>query len=96
MDPMFTGTPAQENVMTGSLVGCWYTDTLVINPAQPNGTPSGTIQATGTEHFVGCLDVDGDGTCAGDPSRTLPPSTEDHDSEAVWSAPARLLVRSPR
>ena len=58
--------------MTGSLVGCWYTDTFVTHAAQPNGTPGGAIQATGVEHFVGCLDVDGDGTCSGgDPTGTL-------------------------
>jgi hypothetical protein len=58
--------------MVGGLIGCWYTDTLVIHPAQPNGTPSGAIQATGTEHFVGCLDVNDDQTCdSGDPEGTL-------------------------
>jgi hypothetical protein len=36
--------------MTGSLVGCWYTDTF---SAKIN--PSGTVQGVGTEHFVGCL-----------------------------------------
>jgi hypothetical protein len=58
--------------MAGGLVGCWYTDTSVINPAQPNGTPGGTVQATGTEHFVGCLDLNADGACdTGDPYGTL-------------------------
>jgi hypothetical protein len=57
--------------MTGSLVGCWYTDTFVVHPAQPDGTPSGEIQATGTEHFIGCLDLDADGSCTGDPSGTM-------------------------
>jgi hypothetical protein len=70
-DPMFAGVPVQENVMTGSLVGCWYTDTFVAHAAQPNGTPSGEIQATGTEHFIGCLDLDTDGSCIGDPSGSL-------------------------
>ena len=36
--------------MTGTLVGCWYTDS-----ANTKVNPSGTIQPTGTEHFVGCL-----------------------------------------
>lgn len=36
--------------MTGTLVGCWYTDS-----ANTKVNPSGTIQQTGTEHFVGCL-----------------------------------------
>lgn len=55
--------------MVGGLVGCWYTDTFNQRGA---GQPSGTIQATGTEHFVGCLDLNGDGTCdPGEPSGTL-------------------------
>ena len=69
--PCFDPNAVTSYVMAGGLVGCWYTDTLVIHPAQPNGTPSGTIQATGTEHFVGCLDLDADGSCTGDPSGTL-------------------------
>lgn len=55
--------------MDGGLVGCWYIDTFDI---RGEGQPSGTIQATGTEHFVGCLDSDGDGACgAGDPQGTF-------------------------
>ena len=59
LDPA-TGAPAQGNVMAGSLIGCWYTDTFtpIIS------TPSGLIVATGAEHFVGCLDVDRTGRCA--------------------------------
>jgi hypothetical protein len=54
--------------MQGSLLGCWYIDTF--NPkSQPR---SGTFQATGTEHFAGCLDLDGDQACTGgDPQGTL-------------------------
>jgi hypothetical protein len=48
--------------MTGSLVGCWYTDTL-----QAKVNPSGTVQASGTEHFVGCLN----GTICGSFSTTF-------------------------
>jgi hypothetical protein len=55
-----TGLPAQGNVMAGSLIGCWYTDTF--NPIIT--TPSGLIVATGAEHFVGCLDVGRTGRCA--------------------------------
>jgi hypothetical protein len=70
--PCFDPNAISSYTMAGGLVGCWYTDTLVTHPAQPNGTPSGTIQATGTEHFVGCLDLDNDGACTtGDPSGTL-------------------------
>jgi hypothetical protein len=64
------GLPAYT--MAGGLIGCWYTDTIVTHAAQPNGTPSGEIQATGTEHFDGCLDLNGDGRCDdGDPTGTL-------------------------
>ncbi|MFZ0974996.1 MAG: hypothetical protein WAN22_22405 [Solirubrobacteraceae bacterium] len=45
--------------MTGSLIGCWYTDTL--NEVQTD--PNGDILAIGTEHFVGCLDRNHDGSC---------------------------------
>lgn len=54
--------------MQGSLVGCWYTDTFD-SKYQPT---SGTYQETGTEHFVGCLDLDSDQACdSGDPNGTL-------------------------
>ena len=54
--------------MAGGLIGCWYTDTFN-SKYQPT---SGTFQATGTEHFVGCLDLDGDQACTGrDPQGTL-------------------------
>jgi hypothetical protein len=62
------GLPAYT--MAGGLVGCWYTDTLSFR-GNPLGAPSGAIQATGTEHFGGCLDLDVDGTCVGDPQGTL-------------------------
>jgi hypothetical protein len=54
--------------MEGSLIGTWYTLSFEVRGLHP----SGTIQATGTELFVGCLDLDADGACAaGDPSGTL-------------------------
>jgi hypothetical protein len=64
-------TPNQPAyTMAGGLIGCWYQDSF--NPHSPIGTLSGVFQGTGTEHFVGCLDLNGDGTCdAGDPSGTL-------------------------
>lgn len=52
--------------MDGSLIGCWYTDDIIFREQ-----PSGTTQATGHEHFVGCLDLGRDGSCTGDPSGTL-------------------------
>jgi hypothetical protein len=59
------------NAMAGSLVGCWITDTFVWRHGYPN-EQTGALRATGTEHFVGCLDVDGDGSCGGgNPSGTL-------------------------
>ena len=37
--------------MTGSLVGCWWVDTFDVKPMPAQGT----MLATGTEHFIGCL-----------------------------------------
>ena len=54
--------------MEGSLIGTWYTTGFEITGVHP----SGTVQATGTELFDGCLDLDGDEACtAEDPSGTL-------------------------
>ena len=47
--------------MSGSLVGIWYTDSQVCH-AIP-GKNEETWPCTGTEHFVGCLDADGNGVC---------------------------------
>jgi hypothetical protein len=53
--------------MAGSLIGCWYTDTF--NPIY--STPD-AIVATGSEHFVGCLDLNRNGRCAhSDPAGSL-------------------------
>jgi hypothetical protein len=68
LDPRTGRAPAQANTMAGSLIGCWYTDTL--SPVQ--SSPNGAILAIGTEHFVGCLDADRDRTCNGrDPRGAL-------------------------
>jgi hypothetical protein len=58
--------------MTGGLVGCWYTDTYSQKKKRYD-TSSGkyVLIYSGTEHFTGCLDVDGDGGCSGDPTGTL-------------------------
>jgi hypothetical protein len=53
-------------VMDGGLIGCWYTDDFTAREH-----PSGAVQLTGTEHFVGCLDRGYDGSCSGDPDGTL-------------------------
>lgn len=37
--------------MDGDLGGCWYTDTFEVK----RETPSGSVIAFGTEHFIGCL-----------------------------------------
>jgi hypothetical protein len=65
VDPVTGLAPAGSNVMAGSLIGCWYTDTF--NPTVT--TPSGVIHATGAENFVGCLDAALTGACGtSDPS----------------------------
>jgi hypothetical protein len=60
-DPRTGLVPALSNTMTGSLIGCWYTDTF----SQVQSGPDGQILAIGTEHFLGCLDADRDRTCTG-------------------------------
>jgi hypothetical protein len=51
--------------MAGDLVGCWYTDTFDV----VSENPGGGFRASGTEHFVGCADTNGNGSCgAGEPS----------------------------
>jgi hypothetical protein len=46
-------TPVPPSVVSGSLSGCWYVDTLDVRHA----TPSGAFVATGSETFSGCLDT---------------------------------------
>ena len=53
--------------MEGGLIGCWYTDEFTTLREHP----SGTVQITGAEHFVGCLDRELDASCVGDPTGTL-------------------------
>lgn len=68
-DPCFDPDAVASYAMEGSLVGCWHTDTFNV---RGDGQPSGTLQATGQEHFVGCLDLDGDHACGSDePHGTL-------------------------
>ena len=51
--------------MAGDLVGCWYTDSFDV----VSENPGGGFRASGTEHFVGCLDTNGNGSCgAGEPT----------------------------
>jgi hypothetical protein len=65
--PCFDAAALGSYTMSGGLVGCWYTDTVVLNGLHPGGT----VQVSGTEHFVGCLDLGGDGSCVGDPAGTF-------------------------
>ncbi len=44
------GTSVATYTVTGDLSGCWYIDEWTIR----NETPSGSIQASGTELFSGC------------------------------------------
>ena len=53
--------------MDGTLIGCWFADSFEVVREHA----SGTVQITGTEHFDGCLDLGGDGSCSGDPQGTL-------------------------
>ena len=56
--------------MAGDLVGCWYT--VSFDVIQANDNPGGKFKASGTEHFVGCLNTNGNGTCdPGEPSGTF-------------------------
>lgn len=54
-------------VMDGSLIGCWFSDSFDVVREHA----SGNVQITGTEHFDGCWDLGGDGSCSGDPEGTL-------------------------
>jgi hypothetical protein len=60
LDPP-TGYEDFTIVMTGSLVGCWYTDIVI---AIDHGSPSGIYQERGQEIFVGSLDGGPEGTFA--------------------------------
>ena len=68
-DPCFEASALESYAMEGSLVGCWHVDTFDV---RGDGQPSGTFQATGQEHFVGCVDLNGDHVCGGgDPQGVL-------------------------
>jgi hypothetical protein len=68
VDPATGQAPILSNAMAGSLIGCWYTDTVKLVTL----TPRGVIHTTGTEHFVGCLDIHPKQGCThADPTGTL-------------------------
>jgi len=48
--------------MAGDLIGCWYTDTANVDLVNP----AGVVKVSGTEHFVGCLDANHNGSCSSD------------------------------
>ena len=59
------GAPEGTYRMAGDLIGCWFTDEF--NVVQEN--PGGGFEASGTEHFQGCLDTNHNGSCGvGEPS----------------------------
>jgi hypothetical protein len=62
-DDLPSAYPYAPVVMSGDIVGCWYTDSYMIEQS----TPSGTYVETGEETFVGCL---ADGTTCGTFSTT--------------------------
>jgi hypothetical protein len=63
------GTPELPTFsMSGSLVGTWYTDSVECHVTP--GRNAAPWPCTGTEHFVGCLDANGDGQCL-EPSGVL-------------------------
>ena len=56
--------------MAGDLVGCWYTDEF--NVVQAKDNPGGEFKASGSEHFTGCLNTNGNETCdPGEPYGTF-------------------------
>jgi hypothetical protein len=83
-----TGAPAGGyNAMTGSLIGCWYTDTG--NPIDGTPLPDGVIVVAGTEHFVGCLDISHQGKCThADPTGSLALT---YTFEAQFSSPTNEI-----
>jgi len=55
-------------LMTGSLIGVWWTTGFYVKGYQV----SGGVQGGGTEMFAGCLDADSSGACgSGDPTGTI-------------------------
>jgi hypothetical protein len=74
------------NVMAGSLIGCWYTDTY--NPIDGTPLPDGVVVFAGTEHFVGCLDIRHRGKCKhADPTGSLALT---YTFEAQYSATSEI------
>jgi hypothetical protein len=55
-------------LMSGSLIGVWWTTSFYVREFQP----SGGVQGGGTETFIGCFDANADAACGtGDPVGTI-------------------------
>ena len=81
------GRRRDYNVMTGSLIGCWYTDTGDYIDGTP--LPDGVVVVAGTEHFVGCLDISHQGKCThADPTGSLALT---YTFEAQYSSPTNEI-----
>ena len=53
-----------DYTMDGGLLGCWWIDSITPDPEDPASyTPSGNGMFSGTEHFTGCVNSDGDAVC---------------------------------
>jgi hypothetical protein len=65
-EQVLTDADTQTYEMTGGLVGTWR----VVSGKEVKSTDA-PIVATGIERFAGCIDVELDGACAGDPTGTL-------------------------
>ena len=60
--------PDGSYLMSGSLIGTWWTTSFVVKGVEP----SGGVQGSGTETFVGCLDRNADAVCgSGDLNGTI-------------------------
>ena len=71
--PCFSASAAISTKMEGGLLGCWWVDTFNPDPFDPASyNPGGSATFTGTEHFMGCINRDGDAVCDPDePSGTF-------------------------
>jgi hypothetical protein len=62
--PCFDANAAMSTTMEGGLLGCRWIDTITPDPFDPASYhPGGTATFTGTEHFTGCINPDGDAVC---------------------------------
>jgi hypothetical protein len=50
-----------------TLLGCWYTTSATVFPQNP----AGEFKITGTEHFVGCIDMTNSGSCGANAGSTF-------------------------